>query len=61
MCLAKAYVDRTSDEPILEDIAHLHIDGERVRLATLFGEEKVISGKLREVDFATSRIMLEQA
>jgi len=61
MCLAKAYVDRASNEPILEDIAHLHIDGQRVRSETLFGEEKVISGKVREVDFSTSKIMLEQA
>ena len=59
MCLATAYLNKGSDEPVLRDIAHLRFDGETVAMETLFGEEKVISGRLLEVDFFTSKIILD--
>ena len=59
MCLATAYLNKGSDEPVLRDIAHLRFDGETVAMETLFGEEKVISGRLLEVDFSTSKIILD--
>lgn len=59
MCLARAYVDSTHDEPILESIARMRVLGDRVELETLFGEQKVVPGKVLEVDFATSYILLD--
>ena len=59
MCLAKAFINNSSKQPILEDIAHVRVEGDRVELETLFGEEKVISGSLVEIDFSTSKILLE--
>ena len=59
MCLATAYLNKGSDEPVLRDIAHLRFDGETVAMETLFGEEKVIPGRLLEVDFSTSKIILD--
>ena len=35
-------------------------NGEHVEMETLFGEEKVVSGKVLEVDFFTSKIILEK-
>jgi len=61
MCLAKAYLGRDSDEPILRDIARVRFNGDSVETETLFGEEKVIPGRLLEVDFSTSKIILEMA
>ena len=58
MCLARAYLQ--SEELILEDIAKLSIDGNKVNLRTLFGEEKEIEGYLKEVDFQGARIIIEQ-
>ena len=60
MCLAKAYLNKWGDEPVLQDIAHMRLHGERVELETLLGEEKVIPGRVVEVDFATSRILLDE-
>jgi predicted RNA-binding protein len=60
MCLAKAFISNSSKQPILEDIAHVRVQGDRVELETLFGEEKVISGRVAEIDFSTSRILLDE-
>ena len=60
MCLAKAYLNKWDDEPVLQDIAHMRLHSGRVELETLLGEEKVISGRAVEVDFATSRILLDE-
>ena len=60
MCLAKAYLNKWDDEPVLQDIAHMRLHGSRVELETLLGKEKVIPGRVVEVDFATSRILLDE-
>ena len=60
MCLAKAYLDKWDADPVLQDIAHMRLRDERVELETLFGEEKVILGRLAEVDFAASKILLNE-
>jgi predicted RNA-binding protein len=60
MCLAKAYLNKWDNEPVLQDIAHMRLHNERVELETLFGEETVIPGKVVEVDFATSKILLNE-
>ena len=60
MCLATAYLNKRMDEPILRDIAHVRFHGDRVEMETLFGEEKVIPGRVLEVDFVTSKVILDQ-
>jgi predicted RNA-binding protein len=60
VCLAKAYLNKWGDEPVLQDIAHMRLHGGQVELETLLGEEKVIPGRVVEVDFATSRILLDE-
>ena len=60
MCLAKAYLNEWGDEPVLQDIAHMRLHGGRVELMSLLGEEKVIQGEVIEVDFANSKILLDE-
>lgn len=60
MCLAKAYLNKWNSEPVFQDIAHMWLQRSGVHLKTLLGEEKVISGRVVEVDFATSKILLEE-
>ena len=60
MCLAKAYLNKWGDEPVLQDIAYMRLRGSRVELETLLGEEKVIPGRVVEIDFATSMILLDE-
>ena len=59
MCLAKAYLNKWGNEPVLQDIAHMRLCDDRVELKTLLGEEKVITGNVVEVDFTASRILLD--
>lgn len=59
MCLAAAYRGTESDQPILQEIAHVRIDGNRVELKTLFGERKVLQGKIHEIDFMSSKLIIE--
>ena len=59
MCLAKAFTDSSSKHPILQDIARVQVQGNSVRLESLFGDSKVIPGRLVEIDFAASRILLD--
>jgi len=60
MCLAKAYFNKSVDSPILQDIARMRLHDDRVELETLFGEEKVIQGRVVEIDFSTSKILLNE-
>jgi predicted RNA-binding protein len=60
MCMAKLYEGKEAAKPILEDIAYMMIDGDRVEVETLFGEKKVFRGKVREIDFLKSRVQLER-
>jgi len=59
MCLAKAYTNREMVEPILENITHLDLDGKSIRMETMFGEEKVIKGRVLEVDFENSKVIVD--
>jgi len=62
MCLAKAYLEKNSDERelVLESVSLVQIRGDILHLSTIFGEEKEISAVLREIDFENSRIILEE-
>ena len=61
MCLPKAFVNNWSEQPVFQDIARLRIYNDKVELETLFGEEKAIPGRVIEVDFTSSRILLGKA
>jgi len=58
MCLAKAFVNNWSGQPVFQDIARMRVNGNRVELETLFGEEKVVPGRVIEIDFTASRILV---
>ena len=60
MCLAKAYLNKGDSQPVLQEIAHMRLNNGQVQLETLLGEEKVISGRVVEVDFAASEILLDE-
>ncbi len=58
MCLARLYETTKTDEPVLEDVAYMVIDGDRVEVETLFGEKRILHGKVRQVDFLNSSVQL---
>ncbi len=59
MCLAAAYRSTESDQPILQEIAHVRIDGNELELETLFGDRKVLQGRIHEIDFMNSKLIIE--
>jgi len=60
MCLSKAYVDRDGKRQLLMgEIASVKIEDEKLLLRTLFGEQKEIEANIRQIDFLTHSIFLE--
>jgi len=60
MCMAKLYEATKGDQPILDDIAYIIVEGDRIEVETLFGERRVFQGKVREVDFIKSEVQVEE-
>ncbi len=59
MCLAIAYKGGEESEPVLQEVAHVRLEDDRVELQSLFGEKKVIEGRIREIDFMNSKLFIE--
>jgi predicted RNA-binding protein len=59
MCLGKAYLEADNKrELVLDSIASLEIDGTTVKLSTIFGDQKELEARVKEIDFEGSRIIL---
>lgn len=60
MCLSKVYVAKNGkQELIMSEIASLKVEANELLLTTLLGERKKISANIREIDFLTHSIILE--
>jgi len=59
MCLAKVFLNTKGDKPVLEDIARLRILDGQAEIETLTGETRTILGKVMEIDFLNSSIILD--
>lgn len=60
MCLSKAYVRRNGERVLLmEEITSVDIEGDRLLFKTLFGEQREVGANIREIDFMTHSILLE--
>ena len=59
MCLSKAYLaGNAGQEPLMEEITSVSIDGNRLLLKSLFGEQKEVQASIKEIDFTTHTIIL---
>ena len=62
MCLGKAYIEADNKrELVLDSIALIEIDDNRLRLSTIFGDQKELEARIKEIDFEGSRIILTKA
>lgn len=60
MCLAKAYIGGKGDDKLMmEEIASIKVEDGKLLIATLFGEKKEIAARIKEIDFKSSNIILE--
>jgi len=62
MCESYAYLKkRDSEELIMKDVVRLTpTEDGKIRLETILGDEKIVGGRLLEVDFNTHRILIEK-
>ena len=60
MCLSKVYVDRNGKrELLMEEIASVEIEDNKLLFKTLFGEQKEIEANIRQIDFLSHSLVLE--
>ena len=60
MCLSKAYVEHSGEAKlIMENVATVAVQGDTLRLRTIFGEEKQVNGCIREIDLTKHTILLD--
>lgn len=61
MCLAKAYLqEKGKKELLLQEVAFIEIEDKRLRLSTIFGEQKEIEADIKQIDFQNSNVILER-
>lgn len=61
MCLASVHKGKGAEkENLLEEVALIEFEGERLLLRTLFGEERAIKAKIKEIDFMHSTVLIEE-
>lgn len=61
MCEANAYIFRDGKEEIyLEAVDILRPEGDSIYLRSIFGEQKVFKGKIREMSLLNHKIILEE-
>lgn len=62
MCLARVYMGNNDErELLMEEIASLKMEGGKLLMTSLFGEEREIEASIKEIDFMGSRVVLESA
>lgn len=61
VCEANAYLLKDGQEVlVLEAVDVLENEGDQVRIANIFGEQKIIRGRIRSMSLVNHRILLEE-
>ncbi len=58
MCESKVFLVG-SDEPVMEDVVRIVVDGEKIKMWDILGEYREIRGKVIEMDLVGHRIVVE--
>lgn len=60
MCESNAFLRKDGrDTMILEDVTFVRPDDGEIRLTSLFGDEKIVKGRIVEIDLMSHKIVLE--
>ncbi|MDY3016335.1 CooT family nickel-binding protein [Blautia sp.] len=57
MCLATVYKN-SDDSVIFKNVSRIDVDGEKVILRDIMGDERIVEGKILMVDLANSIVKL---
>jgi predicted RNA-binding protein len=61
MCEANAYlVKEGREELILEAVDKVENEGDRIKIENIFGEQKVVRGRIRSMSLVNHRIVIEE-
>jgi len=61
MCLASVQREKgTEKEKLLEEVALIRFEGKKLLVRTLFGDERAIKAKIKEIDFMNSTVLIEE-
>jgi predicted RNA-binding protein len=61
MCEANAYLLKDGkEELILESVDVLENEDNQVRIANIFGEQKIVRGRIRSMSLVNHKILLEE-
>ncbi len=61
MCETNAYLrDAGKDEMFLESLSKIEVSGDKLRLTSIFGDRKVISGRIIEINFQGGKVVMER-
>ena len=62
MCQTAVYLVREGKEDlVLQDVVNITPEGAMLKLVNLFGEEKVVEGRIRQIDLLSHRITIHPA
>ena len=60
MCQTSAYIVRDGQEElVLQDVISVTPEHGGIRMVNLFGEEKTVPGRIRQIDLLTHRIIIQ--
>ena len=60
MCESKVYLaTEEAEELVMEDVTSIRPEGQGYQLVSLFGEEKLVRGRIREIDLLKHRVVFE--
>ena len=60
MCLANVYQNTRTGEPVMKSVAYLRVDGNQVVAETLMGESQIVQGRITQIDFMNSDVIVEE-
>jgi predicted RNA-binding protein len=60
MCEASAYLLKDGQEELfLKEVDIVELDGDKIRLVNIFGEQKIIKAKIKHMSLVNHKILLE--
>lgn len=60
MCQTTAYlIEEGKEVPVLKDVVNITPEEGRVKIVNLFGEEKVVEGRIKQIDLLSHRIVID--
>ena len=60
MCIATVYVDDAGQmEKVMQDVVSVIFEDNGILLTTILGEEKLLNGKIKNIDFLKHLVTIE--